>query len=100
MERVKVKYPWLDNEHESNWARVASPGAGATRGLLMTPEVNDEVLVAFEHGDMNRPYVVGGLWNGKDKPQRVAAKNGKVEFRSLKTRVGHEIMLQDGEGAR
>lgn len=97
--RVKVKFPWLDEQEESNWARLAMPGAGAKRGLIAVPEVNDEVLVAFEHGDMHRPFIVGGLWNGKDAPPMPTVKNGKVEFRSLVTRVGHEIMFQDGEGA-
>lgn len=95
--RVKVKFPWLNEQEESNWARLAAAGAGATRGLSIMPEVNDEVLVAFEHGDMSRPYVVGGLWNGKDKPPfaATAVKNGKVEQRGLMSRAGHQILVQD-----
>lgn len=93
--RVKVKFPWLNEQEESNWARSATPGGGAQRGLLAVPEVNDEVLVAFEHGDISRPYVVGGLWNGKDAPPVPSVKNGKVEIRSFTTRVGHTIELHD-----
>lgn len=93
--RVKVKLPWLDDAHESFWARMTAPGAGKERGLYLLPEVNDEVLVAFEYGDLGRPYVLGGLWNGKDAPPAETVQAGKVQTRILKTRVGHVIELQD-----
>jgi len=66
--RVKLKYPTLTNSHESNWARLAAPGAGKDRGLVWIPDVGDEVLVVFEHEDINRPIVVGGLWSQKSQP--------------------------------
>jgi phage protein D/phage baseplate assembly protein gpV len=97
--RVKVKFPWMNENLESAWARVATIGAGNQRGLLWLPEVEDEVLVAFEHGDFNRPYVIGSLWNGKDAPPDSwtnAAQNGKSEQRTIKTRVGHTIRFVDG----
>jgi uncharacterized protein involved in type VI secretion and phage assembly len=94
--RVKVKFPWLADDKESHWVRVVGVGAGATRGIHWLPEVNDEVLVAFERGDFNRPYILGGLWNGVDAaPETAAAKNGKVEIRTIQTRVGHKIRLVD-----
>ena len=68
--RIKVKFPWLSADNESNWARVASLMAGKGRGALFLPEVDDEVLVMFEHGYMEHPYVVGALWNGKDTPPK------------------------------
>lgn len=98
MSRVKLKYPWMDNELESDWARVAGVGAGADRGMYWLPEINDEVLVAFEHGDFGRPYVVGNLWNGKDAPPEsigTAVKNGKVETRTIRSRTGHIIRMVD-----
>jgi phage baseplate assembly protein gpV len=98
--RVKIKFPWLTTEHASDWARVAHSGAGAGRGLLFMPEVNDEVLVGFEQGDMLTPYVLGGLWNGKDTLPGDAAKvikNGKVEQRLICSRAGHQIILDDSE---
>jgi uncharacterized protein involved in type VI secretion and phage assembly len=98
---VKVKYPWLDDAKESHWARLASPGAGATRGMVWMPEVNDEVLVAFEAGDFNRPYVVGGLWNGTDalpQNQNVLVVDGKVEVRTFQTRIGHIFRFTDKDG--
>ncbi|MEO8609187.1 MAG: VgrG-related protein [Chloroflexota bacterium] len=96
MARVKIKFPWLDATVESNWARVAGIGAGSTAGLHWLPEVNDEVLVAFEMGDFNRPYVIGNLWNGTDKqPEEAAVKDGKVQIRTLQSREGHKIRLVD-----
>ncbi len=97
--RVKVKFPWLSDEDESNWARIAAPMAGASRGFFFMPEVNDEVLVAFEHGDVNYPYVVGALWNGKDAPPlSTYVANGKVTQRILQTTSGHQIILTDKAG--
>ncbi len=99
--RVKLKYPWLDDQLETDWVRVASPMTGNARGLMILPEVNDEVLVVFEHGDLNHPIVVGSLWNGQDAPPLTAAQavgDGKVEQRILKTRVGHTILLNDKQG--
>jgi uncharacterized protein involved in type VI secretion and phage assembly len=97
--RVKVKYPWLDDSLESGWARTATLGGGATRGLHWLPEVNDEVLVAFEQGDFNRPFVLAGLYNGRDAaPETAAVANGKVEIRTLKTREGHTVRFTDKSG--
>jgi uncharacterized protein involved in type VI secretion and phage assembly len=95
--RVKVKFPWLADTEESNWARPASAGGGSQRGLIVLPEVNDEVLVAFEHGDLSRPYIIGGLWNGNDSPPASAVKDGKVLTRAMKTRAGHTLTLQDDD---
>src|ERR1700750_1699162 len=67
MHRVKVRFPWLNLDDESHWARVATPMAGDKRGAYFLPEPDDEVLVAFEHGSLEHPYVIGSLWNGKDK---------------------------------
>ena len=68
MGRVRVRYPALGDDIEGWWARIAAPSAGSERGLLMMPVAGDEVLVAFEHGDVRRPYVLGALWNGSDQP--------------------------------
>ncbi|XWK89411.1 MAG: VgrG-related protein [Phormidium sp.] len=94
--RVKVKFPTLTEEHDSNWARVVAIGAGKDRGFDCLPEINDEVLVAFEHGDIHRPYVIGGVWNGKDKPPNPVKNDvnkGLVRLRTFKTRVGHQIQF-------
>jgi uncharacterized protein involved in type VI secretion and phage assembly len=95
--RVKVKFPWLSADHESNWARIACPMAGNDRGFFFLPEVDDEVLVAFEHGRVEFPYVVGALYNGKDKPPG-DNDDGKNNLRSLKSRSGHTLTLDDTDG--
>lgn len=100
--RVKVKYPWLDDGEESFWARITGPGIGPDRGIYFLPEVNDEVLVAFEHGDFNRPYILGGLYNGKDTPAEAigtVVQGGNVETRIIRTRAGHVIRLTDTVGS-
>jgi uncharacterized protein involved in type VI secretion and phage assembly len=98
--RVKVRFPWLSQD-ESHWARLASPMAGAERGFYFLPEVGDEVLVAFEQGDINHPYVVGGLWNGREKPPKpadqVVGPTGKVNQRIIRSRLGHTITLDDSD---
>jgi uncharacterized protein involved in type VI secretion and phage assembly len=92
--RVKVKLPWLSEEHESHWARLLTPMAGPERGLYCLPEVDDEVLVAFEHGQVEFPYVLGALWNGQDKPPE-QNDDGQNNRRTLKSRSGHVITLDD-----
>jgi uncharacterized protein involved in type VI secretion and phage assembly len=82
--RVKVKFPTLGDSLESWWARIASPSAGKDRGLLMMPIVGDEVLVAFEHGDTRRPYVLGSLWNGQAQPNNLVQKDGSFVLQSDK----------------
>lgn len=94
--RVKVKFSWLSEGEESYWARVATPMAGNQRGFYFLPEVEDEVLVAFEHGDARFPYVLGSLWNGKDKPPVNDEANN---IRAIKSRSGHIVRLDDSDGA-
>ena len=99
--RVKVRFPWLDDNYETDWARIATPMAGEQRGFLYLPEINDEVLIAFEQGDVHRPYIIGGLWSSTDKPPKKnseATAGGKVNQRVLKTRAGHLIILDDKQG--
>lgn len=95
--RVKVKIPRISGEDESNWARVISFMAGKERGAFYLPEVDDEVLVAFEYGDINIPYIIGSLWNGKDKPP-LTNDDGKNNLRVIKSRSGHIIRFDDTDG--
>lgn len=103
MGRVKVKFPWLSDQDESTWARIVAPMAGDQRGFFFLPEVNDEVLVGFEHGDFQRPYIIGVLWNGRDKTPINASEavggDGKVNKRVLKSRSGHIITLDDTQNS-
>jgi uncharacterized protein involved in type VI secretion and phage assembly len=93
--KVKVAFTWA-SEQQSHWARVATPMAGKDRGLFCLPEVGDEVLCLFEREDAAHPYIIGALWNGKDKPP-VANTDGKNDRRVLRSRKGHEIVFDDGD---
>jgi uncharacterized protein involved in type VI secretion and phage assembly len=96
--RVKLRFPTMSAGYESHWARVAAPGNGASRGMVWIPEVNDEVLVAFEGGDRQRPFVVGGLWNGTDTPPPIEVENGKLNGRHLVSRDGNLVSMWDKPG--
>ncbi len=88
--RVKVKYPWMADDVESDWIRVMGNGAGPNAGFLAIPEVDDEVLVAFEHGDINFPFVIGGVWNGEFAPPEEMETAGKQPLvRVIRSRTGH-----------
>ncbi len=98
--RVKVKFPSIPDEPESEWGRVLTVGGGADRGALFLPEVGDEVLVAFERGDTRRPVVLGGLFSTKNSlPGENPVAAGKVEVRRLTSRVGHLVELSDASGS-
>jgi uncharacterized protein involved in type VI secretion and phage assembly len=90
--RVQVRLPGYPVDPP--WARVAVPDAGSSRGTWFIPQVDDEVLVAFEHGDLMRPYVVGALWNGTDRPPAPQPTDPQYK-RIIKTPQGHVIELDD-----
>ena len=96
--RVQVRFPWLGDGSTSSWARVATPMAGRDRGMLFIPEVDDEVLVAFELGDIGAPYVVGSLWNHVDVPPEPGA-GGENNVRLIRSRSGHELRFDDTPGS-
>lgn len=93
--RVRLKFPWRDVEDTSHWARIATPMAGDEMGVYFLPEVDDEVLVAFENGDVHHPYVIGALWNGQERPP--VENDGDNDVRTIVSRSGHEITLDDDE---
>jgi uncharacterized protein involved in type VI secretion and phage assembly len=92
--RVKVKFPWLPAEPESNWCRVSTPLAGNGHGLYFAPEVDSEALVAFEHGDFNCPYIVGYLWSGETE-----LPEAELSQRLIKSVKGNSILLDDTDDA-
>src|SRR5688572_12746004 len=96
--RVKVKFPWLNEQETSYWARIAVPMGGAGRGTYVLPEIDDQVLVVFEHADINRPIVVGALWSKKQEPVEVN-ESGKNNTKLIKSRCGHRVIFDDKEGA-
>jgi uncharacterized protein involved in type VI secretion and phage assembly len=93
--RVKLRFPWHDQPRESYWARLTMPMAGDGRGVVLIPEVGDEVLVGFEREDLRFPYVLGALWNGKDKPP-LANDDGKNDKRIVQSRKKHYLLYDDG----
>ena len=101
MGRVKITLPWVadtgDGRYEA-WARVATLMAGNNRGSWFIPDQNDEVLIAFEGGDPRRPYVLGGLWNGKDKPPERMDGAGRNPKKVLRSRNGVKVTLDDTDG--
>ncbi len=92
--RVKLTFPWLSDDNETDWVRMAVLMAGKEMGTFFLPEVGDEVLVAFEQGDINFPYVIGALWNKKAKPPEGNADK-KNNIRKITSRSGHEIIFDD-----
>ena len=104
--RVRLTFPWLSDDFVSDWARTVQPGAGGGRGAMIVPEVGDEVLVAFEQGSFQRPYVLGGLYNGVDKPSDgevplVDRNSGAIDRRAFVSRTGHRWeMLEAAAGAQ
>jgi len=97
--RVKVSFPWLSDSFTSDWARMVQVGAGAQRGAVFLPEVGDEVLVAFDHGDWRRPYVIGSLYNGIDMPMLgsglIDGTSGAVKRRGIISKDGHALLFFD-----
>jgi uncharacterized protein involved in type VI secretion and phage assembly len=115
--RIKVRLPWLSSQVESAWARIALPWAGNQRGTYFIPEVGDEVLVAFRHGDIRFPYVLGFLWSAQAMPPEADPRLNRRGFRSksghqltfddtdvaqkvtIQTSGGHKVVLDDTNGA-
>ena len=104
-----MKFPWLSEEYVSDWARCAqTSGGGGTNGKgtsAFVPEVGDEVLVGFEQGRLDRPYVLGCLFNGKDKPSTASGElidgtSGAVNRRSFSSRSGNQLELLDNASGR
>ncbi len=90
--RVQVMLAWLPGFVP--WARVAVPMAGILRGTFFMPQIGDEVLVAFNQGDVREPYVLGALWNTIDRPP-VLAPTDAVTQRKIRTPLGHELAFDE-----
>jgi len=93
--RVVLGFPWLEAAYRSTPAPIAAPMAGKERGAFFMPEVGDEVLVSFDQGDFDHPFVVGFLWNGVYKTPEPTPRN-----RVIKTPGGHTLRFEDTDGAR
>lgn len=99
--RVKIRLPWSPDSGGATcelWARVATLMGGNNRGTWFIPDVDDEVLVAFEAGDARRPYVLGGLWNGQDKAPESMDGGGNNYRKVIRSRNGVKVTLDDQDG--
>ncbi|MFD0674104.1 phage baseplate assembly protein V [Cohnella sp. GCM10027633] len=94
--RVKLKFPVRENEHETDWAPIASMMTGSAMGTMFIPDVGDEVLVAFHLGHLNQPFVIGSLWNSQKKPPTYEQTN---KIRKIQTKKGHELIFDDNDSA-
>jgi len=96
--RVRVRFPYLEDQ-QSTWAKICSPMAGKNRGFFFRPEVDDELLVAFEMGDPRRPYVLGALWSKTDTPPADDGNAEKNNWRFIRSRSGHLFKFDDTKGS-
>jgi uncharacterized protein involved in type VI secretion and phage assembly len=106
--QIKATFPWLSEDHESDWIRIATAMSGNNRGSFFMPELQDEVLLAFDQGNLRMPYVVGFLWNGQDLPpgqdprdRRITSKNGhEIRFLDSTPSDGSlgALVIQDANG--
>ena len=98
--RIEVRFPWLGNDGDSDvraWATLVSPYADDNQGFQVLPEVDSQVVVAFEAGNLRRPYIVGACWNGQEAlPTDAEAANN---IRVIKTRSESILEFDDTEGA-
>lgn len=98
--RIQVKFPWLGTDGDADvraWATLVSPYADNEQGFQALPEVDSQVVVAFEAGNLRRPYIVGACWNGVEAlPNAAEAANN---IRTIKTRSQSELEFDDTEGA-
>jgi type VI secretion system secreted protein VgrG len=100
MGRIQVQFFWQE-DGSTHWARATSPHAGPDRGFMFMPEVGDEVAVAFEDGDPERPVIIGSLWNGQQTAPRFGYFGEDVEPNNVKrilTKSGNRIQIVDNEG--
>jgi uncharacterized protein involved in type VI secretion and phage assembly len=102
--RIKVDFTWMSPPQRSAWAPIASLMSGNTHGAYFLPEIDDEVLLAFEHGEFDHPYVVGFLWNGQDAPPesdaklRVIVTPGKHKLRFVDTDNARKVVVESSSG--
>lgn len=109
MGRVRLTFPWLEETMTTDWIPVAQPHAGKDRGIFWMPEIHDEMIVGFLHGDMARPVVLGALWNhcapppSKDPRERmIRSKNGHtIRFLDSTAKGGDKggLVIEDGHGS-
>jgi type VI secretion system secreted protein VgrG len=97
--RIRVQFIWQemqDNSLLTPWLRIAQPHGGGDKGFYFLPEIDDEVMVGFENGNAEKPYVTGTLYHGKQKPES-SWYNGSNDIKAIRTRNGHTIEIHDAD---
>jgi len=99
--RVRVQFLWQKEQDESlmtPWIRIAQPHGGDNKGFYFIPEIDEEVMVGFENGNAEKPYVTGTLYHGKQRPGS-KHPNDNNDIKAIRTRNGHTVEIHDaGEG--
>ena len=96
--KVRVQYPAFDQNMTSEWCRILQPYAGNGYGMFFVPEKGDEVVVAFAHGDMRLPIILGGVYNGQDKPP--SHRDASTDEKMIRTKGKHQILLNDSKDSQ
>ncbi|MEU8243909.1 phage baseplate assembly protein V [Actinoplanes missouriensis] len=96
--RIRAQLPQHDDQL-SEWAPIVSAGAGKDRGSYFRPEIDDQVMIAFERGDLRRPYVLGGIWCVPGPPPEKSGVHEVNDVRQITTRSGHVLRFDDRAGA-
>jgi uncharacterized protein involved in type VI secretion and phage assembly len=95
--RVEVKFPWLGDSDARAWATLCTPYADDGQGLQFMPAVDTQVVVAFEAGDVRRPYIVGACWNGREAPPETPTSSN--DKRVIRSRAHSRLLFDDTDGA-
>ncbi len=98
--RLKIQFFWQEDS-QTRWARMMTPYAGADRGFMFLPEIGDEVVVGFGDGEVEKPVILGSIWNGVDKPPREDFWGGDVgpnDVKRIVTKSGHRLQIVDKQG--
>lgn len=98
--RIRVQFDWqaqLDDGMMTPWLRMAQPYAGGGKGFSFIPEIGEEVMIDFEGGNAERPYVKGTLYNGVGDPDGkwLPNNNSSNQIKAIRTRNGHTIEIHD-----
>ncbi|MFE2216582.1 phage baseplate assembly protein V [Streptomyces canus] len=96
--QVRLQLPWFDKSACTDWCPVVQPYAGKGHGIYFVPEEKDQVLVAFEHGEMRKPFVLGALYSNVDRAP--TARDDTTDQKSIRTKGGHQVVLDDSPGKK
>jgi len=98
MGRIKVQFAWQKRIGGSTpWLRIVTPHSGGDKGFHFIPENGEEVLVGFEGGNAERPYIMGSLYHGSHRPE--SWKTEKNDIKAIRTRSGHTFEMNDANGS-